>query len=78
MLVHRALDNHNSVLSVLLALLYLEDSLVGDESFFRLFTSLIEDTQVIPNLVEFRLESSCLDDVVEGLLVLALLVVKVC
>jgi hypothetical protein len=65
-------------LSVLLALLYLEDSLVGDESFFRLFTSLIEDTQVIPNLVEFRLESSCLDDVVEGLLVLALLVVKVC
>jgi hypothetical protein len=78
LLVHRALDNHNSVLSVLLALLYLEDSLVGDESFFRLFTSLIEDTQVIPNLVEFRLESSCLDDVVEGLLVLALLVVKVC
>ena len=65
-------------MSVLLALLYLEDSLVGDESFFRLFTSLIEDTQVIPNLVEFRLESSGLDDVVESLLVLALLVVKVC
>lgn len=77
LLVHRALDDHDTVLSVLLALLNLKNSLISDKSFLRLLASLIQDTQVVPNFVEFRLEGCGLDDVVESLFVLALLVVEV-
>jgi hypothetical protein len=77
LLVHGALDDHDTILSVLLTLLDLQDSLVSNESFFRLLASLIQDTQVVPDFIKLRLEGSSLDDVVESFLVFAFLVVEV-
>jgi hypothetical protein len=65
------------LLSILLVLLNLENSVVSNESFLGLLALLIQDSKVVPHLVELRLQGSSFDDVVEGLLVLSFLIVVI-
>lgn len=76
LLVVGVLDSHNPFLGVLVLAIELQDLGISDEGFFRLFAFLVEDPQVVPNFTHLRVESSCLDYVVEGVSVISIIIIK--
>ena len=76
MLVELGLDGDDSLLRVLVLAVELEHLRVGDERFVGLPALLVEHAQVVPDLAHLRVERGGLDDVLEGVRVVARVVVE--
>jgi len=76
LVVLRLLDSQDSLLSIWLFRVDREDHIVGDQSFFGLFASLVEDSKVVPDFPKLVLQSGGLGDVLKGLVDLAHVVEK--
>lgn len=69
-------DHVDTIFRLLMLRVDLEDSGVGDDCFAALVTLLVEDSEVIPDFAVVRLQVLCLENGVEGFLILSLLVKK--